>query len=77
MNILSELDLLTYLDPVKPVFGIIIDGYIPMIVISGTLTIMILKKYSSPTPGKAFVTIVTIGVVTIIAGSLLRNLLTN
>lgn len=76
MNILSELDLLTYLDPVKPVFGVIIDGYVPMIVISGTLTIMILKKFTSPTTGKAIVTIVTIGAVSVIAGLLLRNLLT-
>ena len=77
MNILSEFDLLTYLDPAKPLFGIIIDGYTPMIVVSGTLISMILKKYSSPSPEKAFVTIVTIGVGCIITGSLLYNWLTN
>ncbi len=76
MNILSELGLLTYLDPVKPYFGVIIDGYVPMIVISGTLTFMILKKHFSPTPGKAIVTIVTIGAITITAGLLLHYLLT-
>ena len=73
MNILSVLDMLTYLDPAKPLLGVIIDGYTPMIVISGTLTTMILKKYSSPTPGKAIVTIVTIGVFSFIAGLLLHN----
>ena len=75
MNILSVLDLLTYLDPAKPLLGVIIDGYIPMIVVSGTLTTMILKKYSLPTPVKAIVTIVTLGVISIIAGILLHNLL--
>jgi predicted acyltransferase len=73
MNILTKLDLLTYLDPAKPVFGVIIEGYIPMIVISGTLTTMILKKYSPAATGKAIVTIVTIGVLSLIAGFLLHN----
>ena len=73
MNILTKLDLLFYLDPAKPVFGVIIEGYIPMIVLSGTLTTMILKKYSPAATKKRLLTIVTIGVLSLTAGVLSGN----
>jgi len=73
LNILSNLNLLSSLNSVKPIFGVIIEGNVPMIVLSGVLTALILKRYSSSDPRKIIVTIVTIGVLSIIAGFILNN----
>ncbi len=72
MNILSKLNALTYLDFVKPVFGVIIEGNVPMIVLAGVLTTLLLKKYSSDYR-KFLLMIIGIGILTIIAGFILRN----
>jgi heparan-alpha-glucosaminide N-acetyltransferase len=73
MNILSKLDMLGSLNPVKTILGVIIEGNVPMIVLSGSLTSLILKKYLKTTPFKAIVTIVTIGAISITAGFILRH----
>ena len=73
MNILSKLDLLSYLNPVKPYLGVIIEGNVPLIVISGMLTTLILKKYSGSGYLKSIGTIVTIGILSIVAGFILRK----
>jgi len=72
-NILSCLDLLTIFNPVKPLLGIIIEGNVPLIVISGLLTALILKKLSVTSSSKTILTIVSIGVLSIAAGFLLRK----
>lgn len=73
LNILAKLDLLTFLDPAKPILGVIIEGNVPLIVIAGLLISLILRKYSKESSQKTIVTIVTIGAVSIIAGFLLRK----
>jgi predicted acyltransferase len=73
MNILSNLNLLSFLDIAKPIFGVLIEGNVPMIIIAGMITTQVLKKYSGTDSRKAIVTIVTIGAATIIAGFILRN----
>lgn len=73
VNILDKLDLLAFLNPVKPYLGVIIEGNVPLIVLSGMLTSLILKRYSQPDFRKAIVTIVTIGILSIAAGFILRN----
>lgn len=73
LNILSKLDLLNFLNPFKSIFGVIIEGNVPLIVLSGLLTTLILKKYSKSDSRKIIVTIVTIGVFSIIAGFILRK----
>jgi heparan-alpha-glucosaminide N-acetyltransferase len=73
LNILSKLNLLSFLNPVKSVFGVIIEGNVPMIVLSGMLITLILKKYSPIDIRKTIVTIVTIGVLSIIVGFVLRK----
>jgi heparan-alpha-glucosaminide N-acetyltransferase len=73
LNILSNLDLMNYLNPVKPVLGVILDGSVPMIVLSGMLTAIIIKTYSATDIRKQIVTIVTIGIASIAAGFILRN----
>ena len=73
MNILSKLDLLTSLDPVKPILGVIIEGNVPFLVIAGMLTALLLKRFSKKSSLKTIVTIVTIGALSIIAGFFLRK----
>ncbi|MCX6326392.1 MAG: DUF5009 domain-containing protein [Bacteroidia bacterium] len=73
VNILSKLDLLSSLDSVQPVFGVIIEGNVPLIVIAGMLTTLILKKYSKSSYLKTIAIIVSVGILSIIAGFILRK----
>ncbi|TAL59575.1 MAG: DUF5009 domain-containing protein [Bacteroidetes bacterium] len=73
LNILSKLGLLNVLNPVKPILGVVIEGNVPLIVISGMLTALVLKKYSISDSRKLIVTIVTIGILSIFAGFILRK----
>ncbi len=73
LNILSKLDLLNILNPVKPILGVIIEGNVPLIVISGILATLVLKKNSQNNPLKSIVAIVTIGILSIVAGFVLRK----
>ncbi|MFT5885772.1 MAG: heparan-alpha-glucosaminide N-acetyltransferase [Arcticibacterium sp.] len=45
LNILSYLGLTDVLNPLKPIFGIVLDGNVPLIVISGLIIGILLKKY--------------------------------
>jgi hypothetical protein len=73
LNILSKLDLLSSLNILNPYFGVIIEGNVPLLVLAGVMTTLILKKYSDNNFMRTIVTIVTIGVSSIIAGFILRN----
>jgi len=73
MNILASLDFLSSLDSVKPIFGVIIEGYVPMIVLAGMLTAIIIKTYSTTNFRKQIVTIVTIAIASIITGIVMQN----
>jgi heparan-alpha-glucosaminide N-acetyltransferase len=73
MNILAKLDLLNTLNPVKSIFGVIIEGNVPLIVLSGMLTTLILKKYSKTDYRKTIITVVAFGALSIIAGFILRK----
>jgi heparan-alpha-glucosaminide N-acetyltransferase len=72
LNILGKLDLINILNPVKSIFGVIIDGNVPFIVISGLLTTLILRKLSKDSR-KTILTIVALGILSIIAGFILRK----
>jgi predicted acyltransferase len=73
MNILSKLDLLNALNIAKPIFGVIIDGNVPMIVLAGLIASLVLKKCSADMPDRSVMIIGSLGVVSIIAGFILRN----
>ena len=73
MNILAKLDLLNTLNPAKPILGVIIEGNVPLIVLSGMLTTLILKKYSKIGYRRTIIIIVAIGIVSLIAGFVLRK----
>jgi predicted acyltransferase len=73
LNILSKLSLLDFLNPVKFLFGTIIEGNVPFIVLSGLFTTLILKKLSGSDYKKLIVTIVTFGLISLVAGFILRK----
>ena len=73
MNMLSGWNLLDYLNPVKPYFGVIIDGNVPFIILTGLLAGLIIKKF----PLTEFKTLIPVfiglGIFCIISGFVLRN----
>jgi heparan-alpha-glucosaminide N-acetyltransferase len=73
INILSKLGLLSFLNFFKPVFGVIIEGNVPLIVLAGLLITLILKKYSQSNYLKPFLITVALGILSIIAGFILRK----
>jgi len=73
LNLLSKLHLLDFLNPVKPVFGIIINGNAPFIVLSGLFITLILKKLSIKDARKTILTIASLGILCILAGFMLRQ----
>jgi heparan-alpha-glucosaminide N-acetyltransferase len=73
LNILDKLDLLNFLNGARPYIGVIIEGNVPLIVLSGLLTTLILKKYLQNDYRKTIVTIVTIGFLSILSGFILRK----
>jgi len=73
MNVLSKLDLLESLNILKPVFGVIIEGNVPMIVIAGMIAALVLKRYPAEKPHLAILIIGSVGVFSIISGFILRN----
>lgn len=71
LNILTKLNLLTWIDPVRPILGVILEGNVPMIVLAGMLTTLVLKKYSG---NQRMLTIIfSAGVLSIAAGFFLRH----
>lgn len=72
LNILSKSNMLGFLDPITPIFGRIINGNAPFIVLSGMLVTLILKKHATENAVKAALIIVVLGLLSIAAGFLLR-----
>jgi predicted acyltransferase len=73
INMLSKLHLLDFLNPVKPAFGVIINGNAPFIVLSGLFITLILKKFSKDDFRKTFLFILSLGIMSIIIGFIFRN----
>jgi len=75
LNILAKLNLLEAIDPVRKYFGVIIDGHVPFIMLSGHLSGLILKRFSATESGKIIMIILSSGVVMLITGFVLKKLL--
>lgn len=73
LNILNKLHLIDFLNPLKTIFGIIINGNAPFIVLSGLFITLILKKLPEKDVFKMIGTIVALGVLSIIAGFIFRQ----
>jgi heparan-alpha-glucosaminide N-acetyltransferase len=61
------------MNPVKPVFGVLINGNAPFIVLSGMFITIILKKLSKAAVNKTVLAIGGLGAFSIIAGFIFRN----
>ncbi len=72
VNMLSKLHILDFLSPLKPVFGIIINGNAPFIVLSGMFITIMLKNHAKENAGKTMLIIAALGIISIAAGFILR-----
>jgi len=73
LNMLSGWGLLGFLDPVSPVLGIIIEGNVPLIVLTGLLAGIIIKKIPAAEYKKIILIFIGLGVFCLILGFFLRN----
>jgi len=73
LNILSGLDMLGSLDPAKPFIGVLIDGNVPFIVLSGLIGGLILKKFQSEKYQTVILIFTGLGIFCIAAGFFLRQ----
>ncbi len=72
INILFQSGMLGFLSFLNPVFGVIISGSVPMIVLAGLVCSLILKQ-SKFNPGKTAGIFVVLGILSLAAGFFLRN----
>lgn len=72
LNILFKLGMLHFLYFLNPVFGVIIDGNVPSIVLAGLVVSLVLKQNSFK-PRKTVVIIGLLGIVSLVVGFFLRN----
>ena len=72
LNILTQLGLLNFLNPVKTVLSVIIDGNVPSIVLAGLFFSLILRKYKNDYNRFVLIALV-IGIVTLVSGFVLRH----
>lgn len=73
VNILDSSGLLGFLDPVRPVLGIIIQGNVPLIVVTGMLAGILIRKMHDTGHLRLLLTLVTLGFLSLAIGFILRN----
>lgn len=73
LNVLSKLHLLAFLNPLRPVLGIIINGNAPFIVLSGMLITLVMQKLSKEDSRKTALTIISLGIISVIFGFIFRR----
>jgi heparan-alpha-glucosaminide N-acetyltransferase len=73
MNMLSGWKLLEFLNPVKPAIGIIIEGNVPFIVLSGLIGGLLIKKIPVKEFQKSVLIFAGLGIFYLLAGFFLRR----
>jgi heparan-alpha-glucosaminide N-acetyltransferase len=73
VNMLDGWGLLGFLDPVRPVLGIIIEGNVPLIVLTGLLAGVIIRKLRAAGTQSVIMTFLTLGIISLAIGFILRN----
>jgi predicted acyltransferase len=73
MNMLSDWKLLEFLKPVKPLFGIIIDGNVPFIVLSGLIVGVLIKTIPPKEFKKSLLVFIGLGLFFLMSGFILRK----
>lgn len=71
LNTGTKLNLLTFLDPVRPILGVILEGNVPMVVLAGVITTLVIKRYAES--NKQLAIILSAGALSIMAGFFLRK----
>ncbi len=72
LNMLSGWHLLGFLNPVKPILGVIIEGSNPLIVLTGLIGGLIVKKFSSSDYKKVILVFTGLGLFSLVLGFILR-----
>ncbi len=73
VNILDASGLLGFLDPARPVLGIIIEGNVPLIVLTGTLAGVIIRRMKESGNERILTVLLTLGFLSLATGLILRN----
>ena len=73
VNMLNSAGLLGFLDPLRPVLGIIIEGNVPLIVLTGLLAGILIRKLQHAGTKAVILTFLTLGIVSLASGFILRN----
>ena len=76
LNIFSQLGLTDFFNPFRPFIGVITDGYVPFILLSGHFTSLILKRYSESETPKIVKSILSAAALSIVPGIILMKLMT-
>lgn len=73
VNILDQKGLLAFLDPLRPVLGIIIQGNVPLIVLTGMLAGVLLRKLKESGNERIILLFITLGFVSLALGFIFRK----
>lgn len=73
VNILDASGVLGFLDPARPVLGIIIQGNVPLIVLTGMLAGVLIRKMKDSGYERILLLFVALGVLSLATGFFLRN----
>jgi predicted acyltransferase len=73
MNMLSGNNMFGNLDPIKPFFGVLIEGNVPFMVLTGLIGGLIIKKFQSEKYLSVILTFTGLGIFCLAAGFILRN----
>ena len=73
INILDQSGVLGFLDPVKPVLGIIIQGNVPLIVLTGMFADILIRKLKESGDEKIILMLVVMGIISLALGFFLRK----
>lgn len=73
VNMLDQKGFLEFLDPLRPVLGIIIQANVPLIVLTGMLAGILLRRMKDAGHKQIIILFVTLGFLSLAAGFILRN----
>jgi predicted acyltransferase len=73
VNILDQKGVLGFLDPLRPVLGIIFQGNVPLIVLTGMLAGVLLRKLKESGNDRIILLFITLGFVSLAAGFIFRK----
>jgi predicted acyltransferase len=73
INILDQSGVLGFLDPLRPTLGILIQGNVPLIVLTGMLAGVLIRKMKESENMKILLMLITLGAVSLAMGFFLRK----